>query len=178
MHKACFGGDISLVKLLIERGANMYLKTKSGDTTFDIAKQQKREDIATFLRAQVYSWQILTNCCLQHMQKTKTTQPNNNNNTMAPATTATPPAVQPRQAPAPPPSTPTQQTISPQTFITLYEQRTQELLQNASQLKKENQISQATTILEKIISAITNDAPIKVHVYIHIALTLFRFNNH
>ena len=36
-HRVCEGGNIKLLKLLIEHGADVHAPTKSGKTPFDIA---------------------------------------------------------------------------------------------------------------------------------------------
>jgi ankyrin repeat protein len=49
LHEAAFNGDLALVRLLLESGADRTLRTGDGETALDIAVKQSRHDVARLL---------------------------------------------------------------------------------------------------------------------------------
>jgi len=49
LEHACHTGNLALAKLCYRRGANLNLKSLSGDTPFTIATKQKKYDLLEFL---------------------------------------------------------------------------------------------------------------------------------
>jgi uncharacterized protein len=51
LHEAAFNGDVALVRLLLESGANRRLRTGDGQTALEIANVKGRDEVARILRA-------------------------------------------------------------------------------------------------------------------------------
>ena len=51
LHEAAFNGDVSLVRLLLESGADRGLRTGDGQTALEIANLKGRDEVARLLRA-------------------------------------------------------------------------------------------------------------------------------
>ena len=51
LHEAAFNGDLPLVRLLLDRGADRALRTGEGETALDVAVKQGRHDVACLLAA-------------------------------------------------------------------------------------------------------------------------------
>ena len=49
LHEAAFNGDLALVRLLIDSGADRSLRTPEGDTPLDIATKHKRAEVVRLL---------------------------------------------------------------------------------------------------------------------------------
>lgn len=49
LHEAAFNGDVALVRLLLERGADRSVRTAEGDTPLDIATKNKRAEVVRLL---------------------------------------------------------------------------------------------------------------------------------
>ena len=49
LHEAAFNGDLPLVRLLLESGADRTLRTGDGETALDIAVKRSRHDVARLL---------------------------------------------------------------------------------------------------------------------------------
>jgi len=50
LHEAAFNGDVALVRLLLESGANRRLRTGDGQTALEIANVKGRDEVARILR--------------------------------------------------------------------------------------------------------------------------------
>ena len=51
LHEAAFNGDVALVRLLLESGADRRLRTGDGHTALEIANLKGRDEVARLLRA-------------------------------------------------------------------------------------------------------------------------------
>src|SRR5262245_52298911 len=51
LHEAAFNGDVALVRLLLENGADRRLRTGDGQTALEIANLKGRDEVARLLRA-------------------------------------------------------------------------------------------------------------------------------
>lgn len=51
LHEAAFNGDLPLVRLLLDRGADRALRTGEGETALDVAVKQGHHDVACLLAA-------------------------------------------------------------------------------------------------------------------------------
>jgi len=49
LHEAAFNGDLALVRLLLDRGADRSVRTAEGETALDIAVKHARQEVARLL---------------------------------------------------------------------------------------------------------------------------------
>jgi len=49
LHEAAYNGDVALVRLLLDRGADRAVRTAEGDTPLDIATKNKRAEVVRLL---------------------------------------------------------------------------------------------------------------------------------